>query len=222
MLRARVHVTSPTLVLSHTRRAVPDMRFEVTYQAVSEVVFVTVEGEGFDRLERALEEDETVSAFERQTDYGDQRSYKLTVDVDRPVISEVAAEHGISVIQTTSEPGDTGWTFELLSPDRNALTALREFCVENDLEFGVDRLFYSEGGDELSDEYGLTRKQRETLVTAYDLGYFEIPRAVSQQELAERLDSSPTAVSQRIRRGVTGLIANTVAPARDGDGRGEE
>lgn len=60
--------------------------------------------------------------------------------------------------------------------------------------------------------------QRDTLVTAYRRGYFRIPRRISQADLAEELEISDSALSQRIRRGVTKLIERDVL-AEDGSFR---
>jgi len=211
MIRAHVHVDSPDLTLSHTRQEVPEMRFEVAYQAIPDVVFLTVEGQDFETFETVLQADGTVAGFQLQSDYDDHRVYKLTLAMDRKLFSQAAADIGISVLETTSEPGDSGWTFELICPTREALSELKSFCSAGDLEFKVERLFYSEGNESGGDDFGLTETQLETLLLAYESGYFEVPRQVSQQELADQLDSSPTAVSQRIRRAVTNLIGTTVA-----------
>lgn len=58
--------------------------------------------------------------------------------------------------------------------------------------------------------YGLTQAQRETLVRAYEAGYFEEPRGVTLAELAEQQDLLPGAVSGRLRRGLGQLLAQTV------------
>lgn len=52
--------------------------------------------------------------------------------------------------------------------------------------------------------------QRETLLTAYRQGYFGIPRRTNQADLAEELEISDSALSQRIRRGVSKLIERDV------------
>lgn len=186
------------------------MRFEVAYQAIPDVVFLTVEGQEFDRFERALEGDQTVSGFQLQSDYEDSRVYKLTLSIDRRLFSQAAAEIGISVLETTSEPGETGWSFELICPTRDALSQLKSFCSEHDLDFKIHRLFYPHSDEGRGDDFGLTETQLETLLLAYESGYFEVPRGISQQELADQLGSSPAAVSQRIRRAVTNLVEATV------------
>lgn len=45
----------------------------------------------------------------------------------------------------------------------------------------------------------LTNKQREIFVLAMERGYFENPRKISQKELAEMLEISPSLVSRRLR-----------------------
>jgi cytidyltransferase-like protein len=62
---------------------------------------------------------------------------------------------------------------------------------------------------------GLTNDQEQTLTTAYERGYFAIPRGTTIQELGEALDISDSAVSQRLRRGEESLIAATLLTAAD-------
>lgn len=52
----------------------------------------------------------------------------------------------------------------------------------------------------------LTDKQRRTLEIALEEGYYERPREISLSELADRLDISKSAVSQRIRNAEIKLV----------------
>jgi predicted DNA binding protein len=54
----------------------------------------------------------------------------------------------------------------------------------------------------------LTEKQRETLEFALTEGYYERPREVDLGTLADELDISKSAVSQRLRTAETKLITN--------------
>ena len=63
-------------------------------------------------------------------------------------------------------------------------------------------------------QYGVSDKQRDALLAAYDRGYYDVPRTVSGTELAEQLDVSQQAVSNRLRRGVHTLIKNTLGRHR--------
>lgn len=56
---------------------------------------------------------------------------------------------------------------------------------------------------------GLTAEERETLQRALELGYFDVPRAATLTEVAERLGTSDTNVSQQIRGGIRSILRGT-------------
>ena len=64
-------------------------------------------------------------------------------------------------------------------------------------------------------QYGVTPEQRDALLAAYDAGYYETPSGVTGEELAQGLGITQQSVSQRLRRGVTALIENTLARHRE-------
>lgn len=64
-------------------------------------------------------------------------------------------------------------------------------------------------------QYGVSPEQRDALLAAYDAGYYETPSEVTGEELAQDLGITQQAVSQRVRRGVTALIENTIARHRE-------
>lgn len=61
-----------------------------------------------------------------------------------------------------------------------------------------------------SAQYDLTPKQRETLVTALEAGYYEAPREVTMSELADQMDVSQQALSKRFRGAYENLITSTL------------
>jgi predicted DNA binding protein len=97
-------------------------------------------------------------------------------------------------------------------PDRAALTVFREECRDRGVSFRVRELRESNSDDDAA--YFLTDQQHETLLLAYYAGYYDIPRGVSQGDLASQLDISTSAVSQRLRRAVAELIAATIETSR--------
>ncbi|MFC7019992.1 MULTISPECIES: helix-turn-helix domain-containing protein [Haloarcula] len=62
----------------------------------------------------------------------------------------------------------------------------------------------SSGTDPATSE--LTAPQREALLLAYEMGYFDEPRAATLEDIAARLDISRQAVANRLRRGHRALI----------------
>jgi predicted DNA binding protein len=64
----------------------------------------------------------------------------------------------------------------------------------------------------------LTDRQQEALLTAHELGYFEVPRSATLSDVAAELDVSPPSCSERLRRAQHALIAS----ALDGPGAAPE
>jgi predicted DNA binding protein len=54
---------------------------------------------------------------------------------------------------------------------------------------------------------GLTEKQRETLIAAYKLGYYDIPRKITSGELAEKLGLVNSTVVEHLRKAEKRLMA---------------
>jgi predicted DNA binding protein len=99
------------------------------------------------------------------------------------------------------------WDIRLQFPSHGTLTAFRQRCADAGVSLSVRRLF-TPRLDCNTDE--LTSAQAEALVTAYDRGYFTVPRQTSLTALATDLDISDSALSQRIRRGIATVLGETV------------
>lgn len=110
------------------------------------------------------------------------------------------------------------WEFELRFPDHEAMSRFYRQCTERGISVNLERVQSRSGGGNLGLGYSLTDLQRETLLTAFDEGYFAVPRGVTLVELADRLGVSDSAVSQRLRRGIGKLLGATLGS----DGRPDE
>jgi len=89
-------------------------------------------------------------------------------------------------------------------PSREALAALRAACRERGMKFRLERLYEedaaaNDGGVE--SRHGVTTAQREALLAALELEYFDVSRGTTLDRIAEELDVSTSAVSTRLRRG---------------------
>ncbi|WP_254545090.1 helix-turn-helix domain-containing protein [Halomarina pelagica] len=102
-----------------------------------------------------------------------------------------------------------GWQFVIRFPDRSRVRELVEFCTDRGLALDLDRVYTQRDRLERT-QYGLTDRQRRTLRTAYDQGYYDEPRGVTQTELARQFDVSQRAISRRLRRGAGRLIGSTI------------
>ena len=63
----------------------------------------------------------------------------------------------------------------------------------------------------------LTDRQQEVLEAAVELGYYEVPRGTTHEEIAATLDCSASVVGQHLRR-IEQRLVSSVVPGVDGDG----
>lgn len=96
------------------------------------------------------------------------------------------------------------WRVLLWLESPELLELCRRSAEEADIGWDV-RGVYRAGSYNPLDE--LTSVQRETVERALELGYFDIPRTVSMEELAAELDVTPNAVSERLRRAERRLLS---------------
>lgn len=101
------------------------------------------------------------------------------------------------------------WSFKLRFPDSDSLSSFYQNVIDDDIAITLDSVHNPTDGS-TSSEYGLTAEQREALQIAFEQGYFAVPREVTLVDLAQMLDISDSAVSQRIRRGVAKLLSATL------------
>ncbi len=208
---AQLRLDHPELFLRPTLKRTADVTVEPDYwtavDADRTLVFLTVYGTSFDEFETALETDPTVTDPVLVDRYPDRRVYRVAL-ADRTVTFTAAtADVGGRLLELSSSRD--GWLVQLRFPDRDRLVAFNDYCRNRDISVTVDHLRVSD--DEDDGVVALTEKQQELLTVAHEEGYFDVPRGISQDELADRLDVSKSAVSQRLRRAIGELCGSTLA-----------
>ncbi|WP_436346311.1 helix-turn-helix domain-containing protein [Natronorubrum sp. FCH18a] len=209
-LVAIIDIAHPDLALTPTIRECPDASIQVVPHSTTDpetgLFFFLVDGAD-EAFEAALEDDHTVPHWTLVDDLGSTRIYQLEHTDETKLISPKTAELGGLMLK--AESNDRGWTVRLHLPDREALSTLWEYCESEEISFELYRMFRQDewaGGRAPT----LTDEQQAALVNAYEEGYFEEPRETSLEDLADRLDISPTAVGGRIRRGTGKLVETTL------------
>lgn len=117
-------------------------------------------------------------------------------------------QHAEAAVLDASGQGDT-WQFELRFPTHEAVQSFQAACADRDISLELKRL-HSLNEVGVDGQYDLTTEQRDTLLAALEHGYFNEPRDVTLEQLADILELSPTAVSGRMRRAEARLIARTL------------
>lgn len=104
--------------------------------------------------------------------------------------------------------GDDGITMSLVGSHdaiREMLTEYEESGMTLELERVGD---FSGPTDPLE---SLTERQREILDTAYEMGYYQVPRSVSTKDVAEIVDLDPSTVAEHLQRAERNLLDSVLA-----------
>ncbi|WP_137287507.1 helix-turn-helix domain-containing protein [Halorussus salinisoli] len=102
------------------------------------------------------------------------------------------------------------WRFEFRAEDTDQIVAFQQYCTDLDIDVELVRL-YDVGETGSTGQYSLTPEQREALLLAYNNGYYDFPRQVDLETLAEELAIARQSFADRLRRGHRNLIGETVA-----------
>lgn len=195
---------APDSVPRRIFEAVPDLEIEVERFVPlgdSAIPFIWVRAEELGAFERAVRSYPEVSTVERLERVEDGALYRMDWEVDSPMIhcmqragARIAEAHG------TVER----WKLTLWLDTGDDASSLLRCCQERDVPIEVDRLqsvAAAANGEEV-----VTSRQREALEAAYEQGYYEKPREISQRELAGQLGISAAALGTRLRRGTANIV----------------
>lgn len=116
-------------------------------------------------------------------------------------------EHGYSYSRRRGAARRVDTSHAIRRPEK--LTEFQAYLNENDIGFELRQL-YEISHPRTGGQFGLTPKQTEALTTAWDMGYFALPREATTEEVATELDIAPQTLSDRLWRVQHHLIQNTL------------
>jgi predicted DNA binding protein len=147
-------------------------------------------------VDAALQSDSGVAAVECFGERADGWTYRVTwTGHPRRLIQRLVAAD-ISLVSVQGRSGE--WKLCLLAPDREGIARAHE--IMDDLDCEADCRSVSTVDSERSSRSGLTIEQREALVTAFEMGYYNVPRDATANDIAADLGISHQALSERLRR----------------------
>lgn len=213
---AKLELPVDEFALHSTLHAVEGIEFEiervVAYDTDRIMPLVWVTRADFDALDAALEEDPSVDEIELVSDLEDERLYQMGWVEQIDTLIEILVEERGTVIAAFGT--ETGWNLRILFPDRDCLSRTYDHCTEQDLSMTVTSVYDLDEGRQ--GRFGLTDEQQDLLTVAFDRGYYAIPRETTLAELAEELDASHQALSERLRRAHRNVVNNTVIIGEEG------
>ncbi len=154
----------------------------------------------------------SVSRIVEVTNHAGERLYSLDWDVSQDIFFQGIVDLNGQLLSATGTAST--WEFEIRFPTHETLSEFQEYCSNAHVSLEVGRI-YNPVRPGAGMWYGVTGPQRETLMRAVEGGYYAIPRQMSTQELANDLDISDQAVTERLRRAIATLTENTLIAMAD-------
>ncbi|MFC7154854.1 helix-turn-helix domain-containing protein [Halomarina halobia] len=199
-----VRISVDEFALGATLQRVTEARFVCERTVHTDETMPLVWARAPDRvaLETALDSDATVERWSRLSTAGDEWLYRIEWDYDTRLVFRILAASPPVVL--TAQASRHGWSLRLLYPEREMIERTLSFCDEMDISLDVVQI--QDVSNRPVGSHGLTDEQYDALVTAAERGYFDVPRAVTLEDLADELGVSHQALSERLRRGNSVLV----------------
>lgn len=174
------------------------------------IPFFWAEGVDFEAFGRRVRKARQVEKLEVLNRVGGSALYKVQWSEGVNTFTSILTASGATILEAR---GNTPWSFRLRFDTHAALREFHTLCRDADIDLKVINI--STEPSPMSDviPYNLTPLQHETLVTAVERGYFEIPREITLAELSTEFDVSAQALSDRIRRAVHEILTSSLLPA---------
>ncbi|ELY59466.1 Bacterio-opsin activator HTH domain-containing protein [Natronococcus amylolyticus DSM 10524] len=166
-----------------------------------------VSGGDHAEFEEAFQNDGSVTDVARIDRVDDAILYRAEWTKNVETIVYAYVELGATIMEAVGR--DRYWELRMRFDDREALSKFEDYCEENGISFELNQLQEQEQ-PMASAQYDLTTKQRETLVTALEEGYYEVPQGISMSELADDMGVSQQALSKRFHAAHRNLITSTL------------
>lgn len=218
---AEVRVPGSAFHLSPLLLEFPDVRVEFTrLGSVDEgVTYVWVDGGDTATFVDALRDVPDVRVV-------DELQGQTLLRFDSPQLeaslTDLIADHGARLVSLSGDA--EGWMVCLQFADTDGIDAFVSDCQDRSIPVDLRQVYDADDRVDLrkiydvhgriDGDFGLTPAQQEALDLAFAAGYFDVPRQVTLTDLAERLQVSEQAVSERIRRGLASLLTTTMLDDR--------
>lgn len=212
---ADVYIPAEEFALHETLSAIPNARFEVervvAHEADRVLPFVWATADDQDALQNLLKEDTSVERSTLLSDIDEAWLYRMEWVERIKLVTHILLEHEAAVLDAAGS--DDQWHLRIFFPERKSLSQTHDFAREQNLEIDIRKIYeVNKGG---YDRFGLTEAQHETLVRAFERGYYNIPHEVTTTELGNEFGITAQAISKRLLRGHGALIKETLIVGRE-------
>ena len=203
-------IPAAEFTLHHALETVPGVQFEVEriIKSGEDAVLPLLWARGSDResIEAAIREDPTVRDVTLLGAFDEEYLFRMEWFERIRLLLEMITNAKATILDAFGR--NDRWQLRVLYPNHDMISNIHDFCDDHGLTFDIDSIYEMDA--EPAGRYGLTEEQYKTLVLAIERGYFEVPRQVTLEALADEVGVSHQALSERLRRGINALLKNTL------------
>lgn len=171
------------------------------------IPFIRIQNGTRDAFERTVRDHPSVNEIQLVNSHEGELLYTLDWDSSAASLLQTILDLD-GVLLSATGTADT-WSLELRFPTHSALSEFQEYYLEENIQVSIKHI-YNPTRPDAGPWFGVTPSQRETLAYAVESGYYSLPRETSTEALAENFDISDQAITERLRRGISTLVSNTL------------
>lgn len=210
-LVAEIEVPAAAIGMAATLRDAPDIVVEGDQLVPSwddQLPYLWVTDGDLTAFEDAVADDPTLTRCRQIASFESGSLYDVEwLDADRDLRTWLRRNE-VPILEAEASGTTRVWLLKLRLASREQLTDFQAYCDANDIDFDLLRLYPLEAPK--VGQYSVSAKQREALLTAREMGYFEIPRECKLSDVGDRLGISTRSASERLRRGQKNLLDDTL------------
>ncbi|MFC7202768.1 helix-turn-helix domain-containing protein [Haloferax namakaokahaiae] len=169
--------------------------------------FFWVSGIDFDEFEQTVRARELVEDLTPIAHIGDRVLYHVSWGSSVSSLTRILIESESTILEAT---GTTPWMFRLRFSDHTNVRKFYSQCQDSGIDIHVNRVYTLTDEDTNVYQFNITSHQHEALVAAISEGYFKVPRGTTLREVADQLEISPQAASERVRRGADKVLRSVL------------
>jgi predicted DNA binding protein len=204
---AELELPADEFALCETLRSIEDIEFEtervVAHDPDHVMPYVWASNVGDIDFDATLAEDPSVEDVEELADLGDEQLYRMGWIEDIGTLVRILVEEDGTILAAFGR-GEV-WALRTLFPEHAALSRTHEYCEGAGLTMDVQSVYRLDDGR--CGRFGLTDAQQDTLLDAFERGYYEVPRDATQR-------NSPPRSGPPIRRFPNSSVEHTAASSR--------
>lgn len=205
VLCAKFHLDSP--LLQEALKKAPDSQATVEeyykQNGTLRLLFWLTGGDHAN-FDQACREDPTITDPVLITENSNQQLYRVDYTEQGRQMATFPVWSELDLVMFNLQSSRDTWQFHMGFPDREAYFRYQQVCEDRNLHVDVQSI--STKSDSSFSSGNLTSRQSEALTAAFEEGYYKVPRDISLTELAEDLGISRQAASERLRRGTSALL----------------